>query len=381
MGELLADHTTLRLGGPADRFLTHTDPAAWPDLAYAASSSDTAPFVLGGGSNTLAADTGYPGTVIRMATRGIAVRPLGSDHVEVTAQAGEPLDALVAFTVAEGLSGIEYLGGIPGTTGAAPVQNTGAYGQQISDTLTRLTVYDWALGRTRELLPGDCGFGYRTSTFKTQPGRFTILDVSLRLARQACASPIRYQQLADALAVCLGAQPPLAEAAQAVLTDRHNRGLILPTDGPDARQAGSVFLNPQVPRAQATAIRAADGPVHNSPDGTLRASAGWLLEQTGFLPGTQVGPGVYCSQNRALTLTARDNATATSFTTALQDLAHEVLTTYRIRLAPEPVLPHQRGLSRRRPPGANGADHDRHPSAQRDGARSQARCLTSLTSP
>ncbi|MEV7157031.1 UDP-N-acetylmuramate dehydrogenase [Streptomyces misionensis] len=350
MGELLADHTTLRLGGLADRFLTHADPAAWSDLVHAASSSDTPPFVLGGGSNTLADDTGYPGTVIRMATRGIAVRPLGGDLVEVTAQAGEPLDALVAFTVDEGLSGIEYLGGIPGTTGAAPVQNTGAYGQQISDTLTRLTVYDWALARTRVLRPGECGFGYRTSTFKTGPGRFTILGVSLRLERQARAAPIRYQQLADALAIRLGARPPLAEAAQAVLIDRRNRGLTLPADGPDARQAGSVFLNPLVPRAQAKAIRAAGGPVYNSPDGTLRASAGWLLEQTGFLPGTRVDRGVYCSQNRALTLTARDDATAASFTTAVEVLAHAVLTTHRIRLQREPVQPHRRSLSRRRTP-------------------------------
>ncbi|MYT25026.1 FAD-binding protein, partial [Streptomyces sp. SID7760] len=276
----------------------------------------------------------------------IAVRSLGGVAVEVTAQAGEPLDALVAFTVTEGLSGIEYLGGIPGTTGAAPVQNTGAYGQQISDTLIRLTVYDWALGHTRALLPAECGFGYRTSTFKTQPGRFTILDVSLRLTRQGCAAPVRYQQLADALPVRLGARPPLAEAAQAVLTDRRNRGLNLPADGPDARQTGSVFLNPLVPRAQATSIRAAGGPVHTNLDGTLRASAGWLLEQTGFLPGTQVGPGVYCSQDRALTLTARDDATATSFTTALEVLAHAVLTTHRIRLQYEPAQPCRRSLSR-----------------------------------
>ncbi|MER6121392.1 UDP-N-acetylmuramate dehydrogenase [Streptomyces sp. NPDC001795] len=350
MGELLADHTTLRLGGPADRFLTHTDPAAWPDLAHAARGSDTAPFVLGGGSNTLAADTGYPGTVIRMATRGISVRSLGGDLVEVTAQAGEPLDSLVAFTVAQGLSGIEYLGGIPGTTGAAPVQNTGAYGQQISDTLTRLTAYDWDLSRTHALFPGECGFGYRTSTFKTQPGRFTILDVSLRLARRTCASPIRYQHLADALSARLGARPPLAEAAQAVLTDRRNRGLSLPASGPDARQAGSVFLNPPITPAQATAIRAAGGPVHNSPDGPLRASAGWLLEQTGFLPGTQVGLGVYCSRDRALTLTVYDDATAATFTTALEALAHSVLTTHRIRLQPEPVQPHRRSLSPRRHP-------------------------------
>ncbi|MEU5084583.1 MULTISPECIES: UDP-N-acetylmuramate dehydrogenase [Streptomyces] len=310
MGELLADHTTLCLGGPADQFLTHTAPAAWPELTHAARRSGTAPFVLGGGSNTLAADTGYPGTVIRMATRGIAIRPLGDNLVEVTVQAGEPLGSLVAFTVTESLSGIEYLGGIPGTTGAAPVQNTGAYGQQVSDTLTRLTVHDWALGRTRKLRPDQCRFGYWTSTFKTQPGRFTILDVSLRLTRRTYASPIRYQHLADALAVRLGGRPPLAEAAQAVLTDRHNRGLTLPAGGPDARQAGSVFLNPSVAPAQATAIRAAGGPVHHSPDGSQRASAGWLLEQAGFLPGTRVSPGVYCSQARALTLTARDGATA-----------------------------------------------------------------------
>lgn len=188
MSELLADHTTLRLGGPADRFLTHTDPAAWPDLARSLPTA-RAPFVLAGGSNTLADDGGYPGTVIRMATHGIAVRPLGDDLVEVVTEAGEPLSSLVAFTVAEGLSGIEYLGGIPGTTGAAPVQNTGAYGQQISDTLTRITAYDWSLGHTTELQPGDCDFGYRTSAFKTQPGRWTILDVGLRLTRTAWALP------------------------------------------------------------------------------------------------------------------------------------------------------------------------------------------------
>lgn len=133
--------------------------------------------------------------------------------------------------------------------------------------------------------------------------------------------------------------PRSAEAAQAVLTDRRNRGLSLPADGPDARQAGSVFLNPLVPRAQATAIHAAGGPVHNSPDGTLRASAGWLLEQTGFLPGTQVGPGVYCSATRTLTLTTRDGATAASFTSALRQLATEVFEAYGIRLYPEPVRP------------------------------------------
>lgn len=339
MGELLADHTTLRLGGPADQFLTHSDPTSWPDLARCVTRAGRAPFVLGGGSNTLADDSGYPGTVVRMATRGIAVRPLGEDHVEVLTQAGEPLSSLVAFTVAEGLSGIEYLGAIPGTTGAAPVQNTGAYGQQISDTLTRITAYDWRLGRTIELRREDCDFGYRTSVFKTRPGRWTILEVGLRLTRSTLSAPIGYQHLAAVLAVRLGARPPLAEAAQGVLADRQHRGLDLPTSGPDARQAGSVFLNPPVAPAQAAAIRTAGGPVHRGPDGILRASAGWLLEQVGFRPGCLVSPGVYCSSGRTLTLAAREDATAASFIMALRVLADAVLSAHGVLLRPEPVRP------------------------------------------
>ncbi|MFD5113460.1 UDP-N-acetylmuramate dehydrogenase [Streptomyces sp. NPDC058391] len=339
MGELLADHTTLRLGGPADRFLTHTDPAVWLDVARVVQREQIGPFVLGGGSNTLADDAGYPGPVIRMATRGIAVRSLADGFVEVVAQAGEPLSALVAFTISEGLSGIEYLGGIPGTTGAAPVQNTGAYGQQISDTLASITAYDWHLGRTVELRFSGCDFGYRSSAFKTGPGRWTLLDVVLRLTRSPYAAPITYQHLADALDVRLGIRPPLAEAGQGVLYDRRNRGLSLPQAGPDSRQAGSVFLNPLVTPAQAATVRAAGGPVHLDQSGHLRASAGWLLERAGYYPGAPVAPGVFCSTGRTLTLTARNAATASSFDTALRTLASQVLAATTVHLTPEPVRP------------------------------------------
>ncbi|MGW2838551.1 UDP-N-acetylmuramate dehydrogenase [Streptomyces sp. NPDC001493] len=339
MGELLADHTTLRLGGPADRFLTHADPAAWPDLACTLRDDDAAFFVLGGGSNTRAADLGYPGTVLRMATRGITARPLGDGLIEVVAQAGEPLASLVAFSVAEGLSGVEYLGGIPGTCGAAPVQNTGAYGQQISDTLVRITVHDWLHGHIVELSPEDCGFSYRTSIFKACPGRWTILAITLRLTRSVWAAPVLYQHLATALDVAPGARPPLAEAAHAVIADRSNRGLTLPTFGPDARQAGSVFLNPVVDRAQATAVRAAGGPVRRDQAGQLWASAGWLVEQAGHKPGSRVGLGVYCSTVRSLTLTVRHGATSQAFSEALRMLADEIHGTYGIQLRPEPVEP------------------------------------------
>ncbi|WP_433253912.1 UDP-N-acetylmuramate dehydrogenase [Streptosporangium sp. CA-135522] len=337
MGELLADHTTLRLGGPAARLLTHTDPVVWPDLTHAVLPDHAAPFVLGGGSNTLADDDGYPGPVIRMATRGIAVRPLADDTVEVTAQAGEPLAALVAFAVSEGLSGTEYLTGIPGTVGAAPVQNTGAYGQQISDTLTRLTVYDWTRRQRVTFHPAACCFGYRTSIFKAYPGRWTILETVLRLTRSACAAPVTYQYLAHALDIPLGARPPLAEAAQGVLTDRCRRGLTLPGSGPDARQAGSVFLNPPITTAQADVVRAAGGAVHRDDYGVLRASAGWLLQSVGHHPGSRLASGVFCSTLRTLTLTVHDGATAASFNAVLRSLARDVFDVTGIRLLPEPV--------------------------------------------
>lgn len=337
MGELLADHTTLRLGGPADQWLTHTSPDAWHEVVRAVEGR--LPFILGGGSNTLAPDGGYPGPVVRMATRGITARAVGDDRVEVTVQAGEPLARLVAYAVAEGLSGVEYLGGIPGTTGAAPVQNAGAYGQQIADRLTAVTAWDWQRGRMARLDAAACQFRYRSSVFKVQPGRWTILSVTLQLDRSSRAAPVTYGHLAQALDVPLGARPPLTEAAASVVADRQARGLTLPAHGPDVRQAGSVFLNPPVTEHQAQEVRAAGGPVYRDVDGVVRASAGWLLEQCGHGPGRRLAPGVYCSTRRTLTVTARDGATAAGFAAALRTMATEVAESTGIELRPEPVQP------------------------------------------
>ncbi|MFG1873527.1 UDP-N-acetylmuramate dehydrogenase [Sphaerisporangium sp. NPDC049003] len=310
---LLAQHTTLHLGGPAQALLIHTDPAAWPDLAHTVHRESMRPHVLGGGSNTLASDAGPAYPVILMATRGVTANSVAACDVEITAQAGEPLSELVGYSVAEGLSGIEYLGGIPGTAGAAPVQNTGAYGQQISDVLTQITAYDWQSGTIVRLPSPACGFGYRTSVFKTHPGRWTILAVTLRLRRSTFAAPLGYRHLAEELGLSLGVRPPLAEAAEAVLTDRYARGLILPESGPDARQAGSVFLNPPVSASQAKAILTAGGPMTRDQHRIQRASAGWLLGQAGYSPGCQLAPGVHCSTQRTLTLTAHEGATASAF--------------------------------------------------------------------
>ncbi|MBT2456495.1 UDP-N-acetylmuramate dehydrogenase [Streptomyces sp. ISL-86] len=335
MGELLADHTTLRLGGPAPHWFTHADPATWRDLARAVHRTPGRPFTLGGGSNTLAADSGYNGPVIRMATTGISTRALDHTTVEVTAQAGEDLSSLALWTVSEGLSGIEYLAGIPGTIGAAPVQNTGAYGQQIADALTRVTAYDWRTGRTLRLPPTACAFGYRTSTFKTHPGRFTILSVTLHLTRSPLAAPVTYVHLADHLGTPLATRPPLTEAANAVLTHRAERGLLIPESGPDSRQAGSVFLNPTVTHVQAVSIRTAGGPLYRGSDSQLRASAGWLLEHAGHRPGQQLAPGIRCSSRRTLTLTAVSPTTASAYAAVVGSLAKRAYNAHGVQLRPE----------------------------------------------
>ncbi|SNT06278.1 UDP-N-acetylmuramate dehydrogenase [Streptosporangium subroseum] len=337
MGERLADHTTLQFGGPADQLLTHADPAAWADTSRMAARHHGTPVVLGHGSNVLAADAGYSGPVICMATQGITVRSAPEKMVDVTVQAGHPLAGLIDFAVAEGLSGLEYLTGIPGTIGAAPIQNTGAYGQQISDTLIGLTAYDWQTGDVVNLAPVHCGFGYRTSLFKRHPARWTILDVTIRLLRSNYASPVTYQHLADALDVSIGVSPPLAEAAEAVLINRSQRGLTLPATGPDARQVGSVFLNPPLTPKQAETVRATGGPLHRTADGAVRGSAGWLLQHVGYGCGQRLALGVYCSALRTLTVVARTGATAATFATTLQNLAAQVHEATGIYLHPEPV--------------------------------------------
>ncbi|MER7514256.1 UDP-N-acetylmuramate dehydrogenase [Streptomyces lavendulae] len=333
----LSDHTTLRLGGPAPLWLSHTHDADWPDLARTAAAHADLPFTLGGGSNTLAPDQGTTRPIIHMATRGIRTRHRADGQVEVTVAAGHPLTELVAHTVAEGLSGIEYLGGIPGTAGAAPVQNAGAYGQEIGDRLAALTAHDWTTGRTTRIPTTECRFGYRTSRFKQQPGRWTILSLTLHLTTSTAAAPVTYQHLATTLQAPLESRPPLAEAAAAVLHDRAERGLLLPESGHDHRQAGSCFLNPTITDNQARTLRSRGAPVYRIPSQAWRASAGWLLEAIGYRPGTEVTRGVHCSTRRTLTLTAQADASTSEFRSALEAMATSVHTATGIALHPEPV--------------------------------------------
>ncbi|MFD7732198.1 UDP-N-acetylmuramate dehydrogenase [Kitasatospora phosalacinea] len=334
----LASMTTLRLGGPVANALRVSDPDDWAELVRTiADRQEGAPLTLGHGSNVIASDAGHEGTVVVMNTRGITAKRLDDTTVAVTVQAGHPLADLTNWAATEHLAGIECLAGIPGTVGAAPVQNAGAYGQQISDALDHLTAWDWDMGRLRTLPAQACRLRHRDSRFKNAPGRWTVLTVTLHLTRSP-AAPVTYRPLADELGVDLGARPSVAEVAAAVLANRHHRGLLLDPHGPDARQAGSVFLNPPVTAGQTAYWSAAGCPVHTDTDGQLRASAGWLLEHVGYRPGSKITDGVHCSERRTLTLTARGGATATTFAQVLTELAAQVEKATGITLRPEPVL-------------------------------------------
>jgi UDP-N-acetylmuramate dehydrogenase len=334
----LASLTTLRLGGPAGHVITVSSPADWPEaVRIVGRRGEEAPVVLGHGSNVIASDTGHPGVVVVMNTRGITVSRADENAAAVTVQAGHPLADLVQWAADEDLAGIECLAGIPGTVGAAPVQNAGAYGQQIADTLDRVTVWDWETGCPRTLAAQACRLRHRDSRFKRDPGRWTILSATFHLIRAERAAPVTYLPLADELGVPVGARLPVPDVAAAVLANRYRCGLLLDRHGPEARQVGSVFLNPPVTDHQAARWSAAGCPVHNDSDGQLRASAGWLLEHVGCRAGKEIADGVRCSARRTLTLTAHGQATAVGFAAALTRLSDCVRAATGVDLRPEPV--------------------------------------------
>lgn len=338
----LADLTTLRLGGPAAAYVRAESEQELVDAVRAADARGEDVLILGGGSNLVVADEGFDGTVIHVATRGIA-----RHEAELEVQAGQPWDALVAHTVEHGLAGIEALSGIPGATGATPIQNVGAYGQEVADTITAVRVLDRATGEVHTLTPDECGFGYRTSTFKRTPGRHTVLAVTFGLERSAEGAPVRYAELARRLNVQPGERAGLGAVREAVLELRRGKGMVVDPDDPDTRSAGSFFTNPILEAAQFDAlverVHAEIGPeirppAWPEPDGRVKTSAAWLIERAGFHKGHGDPRTVAISSKHTLALTNRGQGT----TKALIDLAREVAdgveARFGVALHPEPVF-------------------------------------------
>ncbi|RBY97176.1 UDP-N-acetylenolpyruvoylglucosamine reductase [Blastococcus sp. TF02-8] len=296
----LSELTTLAVGGPAER-LVEVETA--DELVAAVRDADGAgrPLLLiGGGSNLIAPDEGWPGDVVAVRSRGIE-----RTGDRLTVQAGEDWDALVAHTVENGLAGMEALSGIPGSTGATPVQNVGAYGQEVAQTITAVRVYDRSEKAERTLTPAECGFGYRDSRLKREPGRFVVLEVTFRLTPGELSMPVGYAELARTLGVEIGDRAPLAEVREAVLGLRRGKGMVWDPADPDSRSAGSFFTNPIVPVEQAV-----EGcPSWPASEGMVKLSAAWLVQHAGFGRGTRDGR-VGTSSRHSLALTTSDGATA-----------------------------------------------------------------------
>jgi UDP-N-acetylmuramate dehydrogenase len=323
----LADLTTLGVGGPIDRLLEVADADELVAAVRDADESGRALLVLGGGSNVVAPDEGWPGDVVAVRTRGIE-----RTGDALTVQAGESWDDLVAFTVANGLAGVEALSGIPGSTGATPVQNVGAYGQEVAQTITAVRVYDRAEKSERTLTPEECGFAYRDSRLKRDPARFVVLDVTFALHPGQLSRPVGYAELARRLGVQLGEAAPLAEVREAVIELRRGKGMVLDPADPDSRSAGSFFTNPIVPVAQAV-----DGcPTWPAGDGLVKLSAAWLVQSAGFGRGTREGH-VGTSSRHSLALTTTDGATAAELLAFAGRIVAAVREQFGVTLVPEPT--------------------------------------------
>jgi UDP-N-acetylmuramate dehydrogenase len=323
----LADLTTLAVGGPIDRLIEVEDTA---ELVAAVRDADEAGrplLLLGGGSNVVAPDAGWPGDVVAVRTRGIARR---GGVIEV--QAGEPWDDVVAFTVAQQLAGTEALAGIPGSTGATPVQNVGAYGQEVAQTITAVQVYDRAEKAVRTLTPAECGFAYRDSRLKREPGRFVVLAVTFALDESADSRPVGYAELAGRLGIEVGETAPLDDVRSAVIELRRGKGMVLDPADPDSRSAGSFFTNPVVPAAQAV-----EGcPSWPAGDGEVKLSAAWLVQHAGFGRGTRDGL-VGTSSRHSLALTTEPGATAAELLAFADRVVVAVEEQFGVRLHREPT--------------------------------------------
>jgi UDP-N-acetylmuramate dehydrogenase len=335
----LAALCTLRVGGPARHYLAARSlDEAQAGLRWAA-ERDLPVLVLGGGSNLVVADEGFPGVVVEVATRGVVVESDACGGALVTVAAGESWEDLVLRAVQEEWVGVEALAGIPGRVGATPIQNVGAYGQDVSQTISRVRTWDRVDRTQRTFAAGDCGFGYRHSRFKADPGRYLVLEVTFQLRVGELAAPVEYAELARHLGVEVGERAPLADVREAVLALRAGKGMVLDPGDHDTWSAGSFFTNPFLTPEQAAALPEA-APRWEQPDGTVKSSAAWLIEHAGFGKGYvsgSAGERVALSTKHTLALTNRGGATTEELLALAREVRDGVEARFGVRLVNEPV--------------------------------------------
>ena len=334
MPDLLADLTTLRLGGPAARVVVATTTDELVEAVRSADAAGEAVLLVGGGSNLVAADGGWPGVVVLVRTSGLQTSGRGP-VVELTVQAGEEWDSVVAASVAHGWSGLASMSGIPGRTGATPVQNVGAYGSEVADAISGLTVYDRIAGTVEHWSPQRCGFGFRTSAFK-YTDRYVVLEVSFALTSSADAPPVRYLELARRLGIEPGEIAPSRDVRDVVLDLRRSKGMVLDPDDHDTWSVGSFFINPFVEPGEVP-----EGCPNWQVDDQVKLSAAWLIENAGFGRGYGLDRGrgtVAVSTKHTLALTHRGGGTTAELLELAAEIRAGVERRFGVRLRPEARL-------------------------------------------
>ena len=334
----LAPLTTLRVGGEAQRYMcarTAEDVAG----AHEWCRQRSLPlFVLGGGSNIVVADRGFDGLVLQMAIGGIDWAERGGECL-LRVGAGEPWDPIVSAAVSRGLAGIECLSGIPGSAGGTPIQNVGAYGQELSAVVAEVTAFDRVSAEIVVLPAAECRFGYRTSRFKHEDsGRFVICSVALQL--RPGPPTVTYPDLADDLRRRAVSSPTLDDVRQAILSIRRRKSMVLDETDPDTRSVGSFFTNPVLDAAAYARLVSENGgavPGFPQPDGRVKVPAAWLIERAGFRRGFESG-AVGLSSRHPLALVTRSGATARDVLQLAVRLKREVADRFGVHLAPEPVF-------------------------------------------
>ncbi len=330
----LAEFTTLRIGGPADKLL---EVGTEDDLITAVRDADAAGepvLLLSGGSNVVIGDDGFRGTVVKIATSGIRVDADACSGAMVHIQAGEDWDAVVQRAIAEEWSGLESMSGIPGLTGSTPVQNVGAYGHEVAETIASVRVWDRVDNQVRTMFAADCGFSYRNSRFKADPSRYVVLEVAFQLKLGDLSAPVGYAELARVLDVEPGSRAPMADVREAVLGLRRGKGMVLDPADHDTWSAGSFFTNPIL---DTPAEVPAGAPQWPQPDGRVKTSAAWLIEHAGVSKGFTIGNAAV-STKHTLALTNRGTATAKELLSLAAHVRTQVQQAFNITLVNEPVL-------------------------------------------
>jgi UDP-N-acetylmuramate dehydrogenase len=337
-GVPLAPLTTLRIGGAARRMV---DVEREEDVVAAVRDADGRGeplFVLGEGSNVVVGDEGFPGLVARMAIAGVTARGSG-DRVVVDAGAGEGWDEFVARCVREGWRGVECLSGIPGRVGATPIQNVGAYGQEVAESILSVRAFDRVAGEFRTIDAASCGFGYRASVFK-RSDRWIVTSVRFSFEIAADSAPLRYAELVRALGLREGDRAPSSVVRETIVALRRSKGMVLSADDPESVSAGSFFVNPVVDAAALTRVESVAGehlPRFEAGDGRYKLAAAWLVERAGFAKGWGDGPaGV--SRKHALALVNRGGATARELVACARTIRDGVRDRFGVVLEPEPVF-------------------------------------------